>query len=110
MPNTPTIRPSGSHCEVAPSGPLAFTCRGPDPASGARLLAITRDERLDAIRDLGALAGPVIDAREVEAQFLLRTLRTRIEEADLLEARATLALALVGHHDVVEGLVLAAPA
>ena len=56
------------------------------------------------------LLDPVLDARADRAcSFCLAAARDRVEEADALEARAALALAAVGHHDVIEGLILARP-
>src|SRR5262249_62090417 len=56
--------------------------------------------------NLRAFARPVVDATQGESQRA-RATGAWIEKAHLLERAATLALALVSHHDVIEGLVFA---
>src|SRR5690242_10645794 len=65
---------------------------------------------LHALGLLRALGHPVVDAADVEleADFVLHGLR--IVETHLLEALATLTLAAVSHHDVIEGHVGSAAA
>src|SRR4249919_3856914 len=102
------MRPSSTHsttaslvlrCPVLCVSPWrAFTLA----ALGGRLLAVGRHEVRHALGGLGTLADPVVNARQIELQFLLVLAGDRIEEADVLQAWATLALAAVGHHDVIE--------
>ena len=47
----------------------------------------------------------LLEGRQIEFQLLLGAAGDRIEEPDVLEARAALALAAVGYYHVVEGLV-----
>jgi hypothetical protein len=59
-------------------------------------------QELDAIRHVRALAQPMLDTRNVHAQFDFGAARHGIEQPDALEAGAALALAAVGHHNVIE--------
>ena len=72
---------------------------------GRRLLAVAGDQRAHAVGGLRALADPVVDARQIELQLRVLAARDRVEVPHVLEARAALALAAVGHDDVIEGLI-----
>src|SRR5207302_8770039 len=50
---------------------------------------------------------PIVDARQIEPELLYAAAGNWIKEPHVLEARAALALAAVGNHDVIEGLVSA---
>src|SRR5450631_1693066 len=77
------------------------------PASADRcgLLAIRGHERTHAIRLLRALAQPIVDARQVKLQLRLAATRNGVEESDVLETQAALALTAVRHHEVIKGLI-----
>src|SRR5256886_17024644 len=97
MPYGAPSRPSSTH----------VTARGPHPkpASGVRLLAVGRHEITRPVRGLRALAPPIVDARQIELELLLAAAGNGVEEPHVLQAQPALALAAVGHDDVVEGLV-----
>src|SRR5215472_17471139 len=73
--------------------------------SGRRLLPVRGYEGPHAVGGLRALPDPIVDARQIQLELLLPAAGNRIEKAHVLEARAALALASVGHDDVIEGLV-----
>src|SRR6185312_10832357 len=74
-------------------------------SSGGGLLPVGSHQRAHAIGLLRALGQPVVDAREIELQLRLAAPRDGIEKPDVLEAQASLALAAVRHHYVIEGLI-----
>src|SRR5256886_16777209 len=97
MPDGAPSRPSPPH----------VTARGPhpEPASGRRLLAVGGHQSAHPVRGLRALTNPIVDARQIELELLLAAAGNGVEESHVLEAQPALALAAVGHHDVIEGLV-----
>src|SRR2546429_9983309 len=97
MPYGSPSRPSSTH----------VTARGPppQPASGRRLLAVGGHQTAHPVRGLRALANPIIDARQIELELLLAAAGNGVEEPHVLQAQPALALAAVGHDDVIEGLV-----
>src|SRR3974377_1895446 len=103
MPYGAPSRPSPIQPAVAPP-PEAARGRRLN-GSGRRLLAVGGHQRPHAVGGVRALSYPIIDARQVELELRLPPARDRVEEPDVLGARAALALAAVGHDDVVEGLV-----
>src|SRR5690349_1215015 len=68
------------------------------------------DETLDGGRELGAVAGPVLDAVERDPQRLLAAGRDRVVETDALDEAAVAAQARIGDDDVEEGALLRAAA
>src|SRR2546421_7058511 len=97
MPYGAPSRPSSTH--VTSRGPH------PQPASGCRLLAVGGHPTAYPVRGLRTLANPIVDARQIELELLLAAAGNGVEEPHVLEAQPALALAAVGHHDVIEGLV-----
>src|SRR5580698_6581761 len=73
------------------------------------LLAEAGEQKLDAVRHMGALADPMLDTSDVQAQLDFGAARDGIKKPHALEAGSALALAAVGHHNVIErGLLTAA--
>src|SRR5207237_4533756 len=93
----------------APSRPTSthVTARGPHPehASGSRVLAVGGHKSAHPVRGLRALTNPIVDARQIELELLLAAAGNGVEEPHVLQAQPALALAAVGHDDVIEGLV-----
>src|SRR5262252_8244144 len=97
------MRPSSIHSTAAPRDARCTARRR--RASGRRLLPIGGHEAAHPVGGLRALPDPVVDARQIELELLLPATGNRVEKAHVLEARAALALAAIGHDDVIEGLV-----
>src|SRR5690554_2265096 len=99
----PSVRTSsGGYTPAAPTG---TTSGGAGRLLLGQRLALGRDEALHSVAQLRSLGLPVLDALQVQAQFLLSTPGARVEKTHLLQAGAALPLTLVGHHDVIKGLV-----
>jgi hypothetical protein len=79
------------------------------PAAPGRRLGLL-DEALDRRRHLRAVAGPVLDAIEGDAQRLLGPRRDRVVETDALDEATVAAQARIGDDDVEEGALLRAAA
>src|SRR6185437_78594 len=88
----------------APTAPLRLPGRAAAP-SGGRLLPVRGDERAHALRRLRALAHPIVDPRQIELELRLPAMGDGIEVPHVLETGSALALAAVGHDDVIEGLI-----
>src|SRR5262245_41771288 len=87
---------------------LAFSATTKWWPSLCRLLTVLRNELGHAVRRLRAFAEPMIDSAQIELQTTLFALRHRVEEPYLLEGRAALADAAVGHHHVIKRLIFTA--
>jgi len=66
------------------------------------------EQLADAIRGLGTLAQPVIDATAINDQALLAARGNRIEKSNLLDVTAVACTATVGHYDGIERPLLGA--
>src|ERR1700733_1403837 len=73
-----------------------------------RLFAEAGEQKLDPLGHVGTLAEPVLDSSDIQAQLDLSAACNGIEKTHALEAGAPLALAAVGHHDVIERRLLTA--
>src|SRR6185503_7663675 len=76
-----------------------------DGPSGGSLLPVGTHQMAHAVGLLRALGHPVVDAGQIQLQLRLAAPGDRIEEPDVLEAQAPLALTAVRDHHVIEGLV-----
>src|SRR5450755_4423497 len=99
----PTSRASSGHAAPA----ITATPRGL-AGSGGRLRLL--DQALDRGRHLRAVARPVVDTVESDAQRLLGAGSHRVVEADALDEAAVAAQARIGNNDVEEGALLCAAA
>src|SRR5579872_4899798 len=77
----------------------------PELDLGRGLLAVRGDQRPYPVRGQRPLSDPIVDTRQIQFQLDLAAPRDGVEESDVLEARAALALAAIGHDDVIEGLI-----
>src|SRR6202011_166867 len=100
----PTRSTPGPHSLTDPlrSAQALLPLRG---ASGRRLFAVRSHQRAHAVGGLRALAHPIVDARQIELELLLTAAGNRVEKPHVLQARTALALAAIGYHDVIEGLI-----
>src|SRR6056297_1961190 len=110
VPQAPLSRPSSTRSSVslttgeASVGPLISSfCRGLDLGSFGNQVA-------DALGNLCPLLHPMIDALTVDAQALVFAARYRVEEPQALDVSAVTPVAAVGHHNVIERLLLGATA
>src|SRR5690606_7568316 len=69
------------------------------------LLSVLLHEARDALGKARTLAHAVVDAVELPFELALLSCRNRVVGAHLVQARSALAVAAVGNHDVVEGLL-----
>src|SRR5580704_5509631 len=100
------MRPSSTHSIRLPpvDGPPQAACRR-SGRQGRRLLAEGGHQLANPVRLLRAHADPVVDAPQVKLELGLTLARDRVEEPDLFETGAALALAAVGHDNVIKGLI-----
>src|SRR6185295_9931524 len=99
----PTSRASSGH---GANASRAMARRRPCGRLGGALRLL--DQALDRRRHLRAVAGPVLDAVEGDAQRLLGTRGDRVVEADALDEAAVATQARIGDDDVEEGALLRA--
>src|ERR1700680_2838952 len=105
MPKGAPRRPSSIHATTVSCASRGFNTAAPFTGSGRGLFPVGGHQRAHALRRLRALADPVIDARQIELELLLTAAGNGVEKAHVLQTRTALALAAVGHDDVIEGLV-----
>ena len=67
-------------------------------------------ERRNAVRRLGALANPVVDALEVHPEIFLVVAADRVEEANSLDVAAITAITRIGDNHVIERTLFRASA
>src|SRR4029077_3911933 len=104
-PQASPMRPTSSASSGQGGGPWTTARRPTAPAGLAGGLGLL-DQALDRGRHLGAVAGPVVDTVEGDAQRLLGARSDRVVETDALDEAAVAAQARIGDDDVEEGALL----
>src|SRR5690606_28736964 len=95
-----SLKPKPQNAHKAPRAPCETMLCG-----RSSLLSVLLHEARDALGKARTFAHPVVDAVELQFELALFSCRNRVVEAHLLQDRSALAVAAVGNHDVVEGLL-----